>query len=154
VDGILNKSPTMQKDWKDLQAKGWKIREGEAGKGTYADRDRKTIVVDPNDKANPAVVAQSIAHEAGPRRIHALAQGHRRRGDQGPVRPGNLKRNLDDEGGANFENARVRDEVKQNGGPDIGSRAPSKTGIRPSTTTTRRADQRGRGQDPHGRPVR
>jgi hypothetical protein len=120
VDGILSKSPTMARDWKDLQAKGWKIREGEAGKGTYADRDRKTIVVDPSEKGNVNRVSQLIAHEAGHAQ-HGLAP---KVSDAGLTKEQfvqrNLQRHLDDEGAANFENAKVRDEIKQNGGPDIG----------------------------------
>ncbi|MBI4704939.1 MAG: type VI secretion system tip protein VgrG [Deltaproteobacteria bacterium] len=120
VDALASKSPSLTKDMQDLQKDGWKVQYGTAGKGSYADRGSKTIVVDENEKGNPAALTQTLAHEAG----------HAKYGEQ-PYVPHagmskadyvqrNTDRHLDDEGAATIANARARQEILDAGGQDIG----------------------------------
>jgi type VI secretion system secreted protein VgrG len=120
VDGILNRSKTFRQDLADLQAKGWTIKEGKPGGGTFCDRFSKPpqIVVDPNMKSTPNDMADALAHEVG----HAKFQ------PRPPVPMGELSREeyiaqnlslrLDDEGAATFEEAKIMHELRLNGGPD------------------------------------
>jgi len=120
VDDLVAKSPTLAEKLADLQKKGWTIKYGQPGAGTYANRDTKEIVVDPNGKGNPAGVVQSLAHESG----HAgyslepeVPQGSLTK-DQYVQQ--NVNRHLKDEGEATLTNIQVAEEIKANGGPDIG----------------------------------
>jgi len=120
ADKLLGKSPTLTKKLKDLKSAGWKIREGTAGNGTYADRSSKTISIDPNNKATPEQLTQTLSHEVG----HAAYTLKPYVPPDGLTKQEyidkNVKNNLDDEGEATLTNAKVRDEIIQNGGPDIG----------------------------------
>jgi type VI secretion system secreted protein VgrG len=119
TDNILNKSPTLQKEWAALEDKGWKVKFGEAGKGSFADRNGTppTIVLDPNQRNNPSLLAETFSHEVG----HATHNLPPEAGMEGKTHDQyvqqNLDRHLDDEGAANFNNARAKDEIGGNGGP-------------------------------------
>lgn len=122
IDAIAAKSPTLQKNLAALKGKV-DIEYGTAGGGTFYDPNgvpRPKIVVDPNEAGDPASVVQSLSHESG----HALYT-------QDPYVPPdgltkeeyvakNVNRNLKDEGEATLTNAQVRNEILENGGPDIG----------------------------------
>jgi type VI secretion system secreted protein VgrG len=120
VDAIAALSPTLEANIAALQAAGWTIKYGPAGKGSYTDRAAKVIYVDSNDKGNPEQVVQTLAHESGHARYtpdpYVPPAGLTR--DQFVQR--NADRSLKDEGEATLTNVRVRQEIQSNGGPDIG----------------------------------
>jgi hypothetical protein len=129
VDDVLNRSPTLRKQWKEAQDKGWQIKVGEYGGGSRADPSTRppTIFVDKQDLAKGSHdLASLLAHEIG----HA-ARGF----PPGPVPANtledyvskNVRQRLEHEGVAAFENARARHEILNSGGepwqhPDIGIR--------------------------------
>jgi len=119
VDKIIEKSPTLEKKVEELQAKGWKIEYGPASKGSYTDKAKKKIVVNPNPK-DPARVVQQLSHEAG----HATYEEDPYVPPTGLTKEqyakANTARHLKSEGEATLVNAEVREEIKKNGGPDIG----------------------------------
>ncbi len=119
ADAIVSKSPSLTQDVQTLRNQGWTFRYGTAGGGTYTDVDTKTIVLDANEQANPAEVANSISHEAG----HALTPTANVT-PSGLTRAEYIKKNTDaellGEAVATLNNARARDEILSNGGPDIG----------------------------------
>jgi hypothetical protein len=120
IDNLVNQSDTLSANLQALLAQGWTISYGEAGKGTFADRNTKTIVVDPNQRGNPTAAVQSLAHESG----HALYALEPEVPMAGLTREQYIQQNLDrhlrDEGEATLMNAQVRNEINGNGGPDIG----------------------------------
>jgi type VI secretion system secreted protein VgrG len=67
VDKLAAKSPTLQKDIKDIQDKNWEITYGIAGKGSYANRDvyPPVIVIDEKFKNNPDLAVLILSHEVG-----------------------------------------------------------------------------------------
>lgn len=120
VDEIAGKSPTLTANIEKLQAEGWTIEYGEAGKGSYCDKDAKRIVIDSNEKGNAAGITQTLAHESG----HALYTADPYVGVEGNTRDEYARKNgnsdLKDEGEATLTNAQVRKEINDAGGPDIG----------------------------------
>ncbi|HVG20388.1 MAG TPA: DUF6782 family putative metallopeptidase [Blastocatellia bacterium] len=118
VDKIIGKSPKFTKKIKDLQADGWKIQYGAAGKGTYVDKKAKTIVIDSNQKKNANEAVTSLAHEAG----HA-GYNNKYTPPTGLKKEeyvkANVKDNLADEGEATLTNIELKRDLKANGGPDI-----------------------------------
>jgi hypothetical protein len=119
IDAAVAKCPQFQKIIEDLQKKGWKIEYGDAGKGTYASKKDKKIVVDTNKKGDIAKVVGSLAHEVG----------HARYKEDPYVQPAgltkkeyvnaNVKRNLKDEGEATLTNVELKNCLKKNGGVNI-----------------------------------
>jgi hypothetical protein len=59
----INKSPTLSKQIATLKTSGWTFKYGEGGKGTFADRSDKTIVIDPKMAGNHPQLLMS--HEVG-----------------------------------------------------------------------------------------
>jgi len=120
VDVIAAKSRTLQDNLRRLDDQHWTIRYGDAGKGSYTSRETKTIVIDSNEKGHPALIVQTLAHESG----HALYKPHAPVSPAGLTRDQYISRNvsykLKDEGEATLTNAEVRQEILDNGGPDIG----------------------------------
>jgi uncharacterized Zn-binding protein involved in type VI secretion len=120
IDNLVAKSDTLNNNLQTLLNQGWTISYGTAGKGTFADRNTKQIIVDPNQSGNPADVVQSLAHESG----HALYTPDPQVPPDGLTKDQyvtqNTNRNLRDEGEATLMNAQVRNEINANGGPDIG----------------------------------
>ncbi len=120
VDKIANKSPTLRSNIEKLQADGWTIKYGEAGKGSTCDKKTKTILIDPNKKGDPAGITRSLAHESG----HGLYKEDPYVPHNGLTKDEyvsrNVARNLKDEGEATLTNAQVRKEINDAGGPDIG----------------------------------
>jgi uncharacterized Zn-binding protein involved in type VI secretion len=119
VKNAVAKSPTLSKQLKDLQEKGWKIEFGQAGKGTFANRAEKKIVVDPDQQGHVPDMLTSLAHEAG----------HASREKPKYIPPGklskedyvnaNVKESLRDEADATINNIVVKKELKDAGGPVI-----------------------------------
>ena len=119
VQELVLKSPTLANNLVSLQSKGWVIKYGVPGKGTFADRTKSEIVLDPNN-TDGVQMTQSLAHESG----HAMYT------PDPYVPPGKLSKadyasknansGLKDEGEATLTNAQVRNEINTNGGDDIG----------------------------------
>ncbi|MDY3582721.1 type VI secretion system tip protein TssI/VgrG [Enterobacter hormaechei] len=112
VDGLVDKSPTMKNDIATLKKRGWTFEEGEAGKGTFANRQTRVITVDKNELGNPKAVVQSLSHESG----HALYEPN----IDVSSRDAYLNSALSDEGAATLNNIRVQREILANKGGDIG----------------------------------
>lgn len=119
VRETANKSPSLQNQLQELEDDGWLIIEGRKGGGSYADRENKFLVIEEGRPAQDQV--RSLGHEAG----HAEY-------DKPPYHPPtddmtrqeyidqNVQEKLLDEGYAQLNIATVRDEINQNGGPDVG----------------------------------
>jgi type VI secretion system secreted protein VgrG len=120
VDALAAKSPTLQGNLERLQAEKWTIEYGTAGKGSYCDRDAKTIVIDASEKGHPEQVIQTLAHESG----HALYTPDPYVAPTGLSKQEYVAKNINsalkDEGEAALTNAQVRQEILNNGGSDIG----------------------------------
>ncbi|WP_080461421.1 type VI secretion system Vgr family protein, partial [Enterobacter bugandensis] len=112
VDSLVDKSPTMKNDIATLKKRGWTFEEGEAGKGTFANRQKRVITVDKNELGNPNAVVQSLSHESG----HALYEPN----IDFFSRDAYLNSTLSDEGAATLNNIRVQREIIANKGGDIG----------------------------------
>jgi type VI secretion system secreted protein VgrG len=119
-EDVIDKSPTLKIDIKQLEKDGWDIKYGEAGKGSYADRETLEIVIDESEKGNAGRIVQTLAHEKG----HALYKVDPYVPPTGLTKENyvkeNVKRHLKDEGEATLSNLEVRDEILSCGGPDIG----------------------------------
>lgn len=120
IDELAAKSPTLEHDLQALQKQGWSIQYGAQGKGTFADRTKKSIHVDPSHKGHPLTLLQYLAHEAG----HAMYKPGAYVGMDGKTREqyidGNVKNSLNDEGEATITNLQVRDELLKAKAGDIG----------------------------------
>ncbi|WP_221925276.1 type VI secretion system Vgr family protein [Enterobacter hormaechei] len=112
VDSLVDKSPTMKNDIATLKKRGWTFEEGEAGKGTFANRQTRVITVDKNELGNPEEVVKSLSHESG----HALYEPN----IDVSSREAYLNSTLSDEGAATLNNIRVQREIIANKGGDIG----------------------------------
>lgn len=112
VDSLVDKSPTMKNDIATLKKRGWTFEEGEPGKGTFANRQKRVITVDKNELGNPDEVVQSLSHESG----HALYEPN----IDVSSREAYLNSTLSDEGAATLNNIRVQREIIANKGGDIG----------------------------------
>ncbi|MGX9373827.1 type VI secretion system Vgr family protein [Pantoea ananatis] len=112
VDNLVEKSPTMKQDITTLKKRGWVFKEGEAGKGTSADRQGRIITVDKSQMNNAAKVVQSLSHESG----HALYKPNIDLSSKNSY----LNSTLSDEGAATLNNIRVQREIIANQGGDIG----------------------------------
>lgn len=120
IDELAAKSPTLERDLQALQKQGWSIQYGAKGKGTFADRTKKSINVDPSEGGRPLLLLQSLAHEAG----HAMYTPGAYIDMEGKTRQqyidGNVKSSLDDEGEATITNLQVREELLKAKVGDIG----------------------------------
>jgi type VI secretion system secreted protein VgrG len=112
VDALIEKSPTLKKDLKDLQDDGWTVKNGDPGKGSYADRASKTIVLDGNLQNDPNALVQTLSHEVGHAQYPYVADMS--------SRANYVNGALADEGAATLKNIEVQREIMANGGPDIG----------------------------------
>jgi hypothetical protein len=123
VDDILNKSPSLRKLWQEASDANWKIKYRDDKVGSHADRENKVVWINKNDihaGGDPAAkLATLLAHEIGhagtPYSAGARIEGNTREEYVGR----NTQRELEHEGAAAFHNARARDEIRANGGPDI-----------------------------------
>jgi len=117
VDAIANLSPTLKAKINQLLADGWVIETGEGG-GSSTDRTAQIIRIDTQNRTDEQMVT-SLAHEAG----HATYEPDPYVPIEGNSRDdfveGNLQRSLRDEGEATLTNVEVRNEITENGGPEI-----------------------------------
>jgi hypothetical protein len=124
VDNLLNLSPTLQKLWQKAHSEGWQFQAGHYGKRSNADPNDHVIRINLDDAAPGADragrLASLISHEIG----HAAndLQPIIEAPNKSDFVAKNTELQLKQEGDAAFENARVRDEIIANGGPDIGIR--------------------------------
>ena len=113
-----NKSPTLQKQLEHLEGNDWRIVHGKPGEGSYCDKRNTRIVIDPGLEGAQATGV--VAHEVG----HATHTGEPEVPPNGRTKQeyvdANVDRHMRDEGDAQFNAARVRDEVASNGGKDTG----------------------------------
>ena len=120
VDQLAENSPTLKRNLADLQEHGWRIKYGPSGKGSYTWRSRKEIVIDKDCQGNASLTVQTLAHESGhakyTRDSYVAADGKTRK----DYVDANAQVDLKDEGEATITNIEVRNEIKENGGPDIG----------------------------------
>ncbi|KJN28582.1 type IV secretion protein Rhs, partial [Enterobacter hormaechei subsp. xiangfangensis] len=107
----INKSPTLQKQLKDLKDKGWAIQPGAAGGGSYADTNNKLIVMDPEHMEDTATTVQTLAHEAGHATYPVAVDSSSKESF--------INSQLMDEGGATLNNIKIQREILANGGIDI-----------------------------------
>jgi Flp pilus assembly pilin Flp len=117
ADKIVAKSPNLQGQVQNLLANGWTIKYGKPGKGSFT--NGTTITIDPSAKSSSKTAAQLLAHEAG----HAMNPAPTV-GPSGLTRAQYVQQNTDaslmGEAGAVLNNIEARNEIKANGGPDIG----------------------------------
>jgi RHS repeat-associated protein len=111
-------SPTLNKQLDHLDQLKWQVKRGPSGGGSYADKRNRVIVID-GALSGPQATGV-IAHEVGHATYHedpyVPPEGLTR--DQ--YTAANVDRHLNDEGNAQFNAARVRDEIRRTGGPDTG----------------------------------
>ena len=122
----VNKSPTLRQNWADLTSNpdpkdNWTMEQGQPGAGSQCDSDNKTITLDPNLSSNPDNGAATVAHEIG----HATSPGAQAPDvttatDRGSYVDDATNKSLTEEGRATLKNAQARQEISDNGGPDIG----------------------------------
>lgn len=116
---LAKKSPTLEKQLKEIEKDGWKIKLGKEGGGSYANRQTKTIVIAKGK--TPEGNVGTIAHEVGHARYKPPAQvrfGEAVDGADYVSR--NVDIHLHDEAHAKWNSAVVRDEILENTGTDIG----------------------------------
>ncbi len=117
VDKIVNQSPSLKAKVAGLLAGDWKI-EGIATGDTECDKDAQIIRVNTSESVNDQVV--SVAHEAG----HAAYEADPETPMDGLTKDDYVSENtmheLKDEGEATLSNIEARNEILENGGPDIG----------------------------------
>lgn len=120
IDQGVAKCPAFASKINDLQAKGWTLEYGTAGKGSYCDKNAKKIVVDSNDKRNKAAVLETLAHESG----HAGYTPDPYVKPDGLSKADYASRNannaLKDEGEATMTNIEMKECLEKNGGEKIG----------------------------------
>jgi hypothetical protein len=120
IDAVAGKSFTLSHHIKALQDQGYRFQWGTAGGGSFLDRDAHTVTLDPNMKGNTLQVVQTLAHEVG----HGMHPEPKAIPPKGLTHDLFIKLNVDqhltDEGAANFENAKVREELIAAGAGDIG----------------------------------
>jgi type VI secretion system secreted protein VgrG len=120
VDVLISRSPTLTGNVQTLLAAGWTIQYGPAGKGTYADRQKKIIVIDSGSKGKTLSVVRSLAHESG----HAMYTMDPYVAPDGLTKEEYVRRNtlrhLKDEGEATLTNIQVRNELLKAKAGDIG----------------------------------
>lgn len=121
IDALLNLSPTMRRQVEQLLNAKWQILEAPPGKTSVCDPNDQIIYISREQaKGDLLKLASLFAHEIG----HAAS------GFKGYIPPDGLSKNeylwanvqkdLGHEGGAAFESLRYREEIRNNGGPDIG----------------------------------
>ena len=117
---LVSNSPTLMGKMDSLLQEGWIIRFGDAGDGSYCDREKKEIVVDLDEDGDSLMVTQTLAHEAG----HATYEPDPYVEPDGLTKKqyvdANVNNDLKDEGEATITNVEVRDEIQENTGEDIG----------------------------------
>ena len=126
VEDMLNQSPTLRRLWDQAVAKGWKLVVTEDVDKSQANpnTDPPTVFINPKDIGpggdQIAKMASLVSHEMG----HAATPFSPpiQSDDRSEFIAKNTEQSLRHEGAAAFINAKTRDEIIANGGPDIGIR--------------------------------
>ena len=120
IDEAVAKCPAFANKVTALQAKGWSMEYGPAGKGSFCEKNAKKIVIDSNDKGNTAAVLKTLAHESGHAGYtpDAYVQPAGLTKDQYAARNANSA--LKDEGEATMTNIEMKACLEKNGGTKIG----------------------------------
>lgn len=111
---VLEKSPGLRADIERIQSQGFDIRWGPPGAGTYLVEKGvgRAIVIDQSARGDGARIAGALSHEIGHKEFREPVDRS--------TREAYVTGLLRDEAGATVHNARVRREILDNGGPDIG----------------------------------
>jgi len=112
VKALIAKSPGLEAHLKALNDADWKIGYGELGGGSYAKRERSTIILDNQLEKRPIELVQTLSHEVG----HAAYPYKENFSSKGAY----LKGVMADEGAATMSNIVTQREIIANGGPNIG----------------------------------
>ncbi|MGV2288489.1 hypothetical protein AAHK20_07210 [Trinickia sp. YCB016] len=112
ANALVGKSPSLQADLKKLDGADWKIRYGEPGGGSYANRERQVITLDSSLKGHPEALTQTLSHEVG----HATYPYQ----EDFSSKAAYLRGTMADEGAATMTNIRTQREILAHGGTDIG----------------------------------
>lgn len=127
------KSPTLKAMLVGTLRAGYPFILGTAGNGTYTDVNTtpKTIVVDPSQLGDPALLAQSLAHELGHVYQNDYPHVFDPRWDRTRYVSENTVRALSGEADACMMELRVRDEVIARGGtpPPISGKGDAKIAL-------------------------
>jgi type VI secretion system secreted protein VgrG len=119
VREIANQSPTLRAQIQELEAAGWTVEMGPAGGGSFADRQAQKITVESgrSNERTTGTVAHEISHAlTGEPPYHPTTDFT----DRQAYIDANVNEQLRNEGQSMFNEARVRDEVLEAGGPDPG----------------------------------
>lgn len=113
ADALAAKSPTLQQQLKALQEQGVKIEYGEPGKGSHFERRAvpPTIIIDGNERSNPADAVGTLAHEVGHATNPYVATYL--------SKDAYINGTLADEASAQMNGMKVQREILTNGGPEI-----------------------------------
>ncbi|NML33283.1 DUF6782 family putative metallopeptidase [Paraburkholderia antibiotica] len=112
VSRLIGKSPGLLADLKKLGVSGWKIQYGEAGKGSFANRNDQMITLDASLQSRPLKYVQVLSHEVR----HAAYPYEEDLSSKAAYVNGTLA----DEAAATMSSIRTQREILANGGPDIG----------------------------------
>ena len=113
IDDALERMPKLREDVDTLIADDWTIRYGEPGKGSWADRDRKEIVIEPGSTADEL---RTLAHETGHARYRQDAYVPPDGLSKEDYVRRNVERNLKDEGEATLRQIEARRELETSRG--------------------------------------
>lgn len=108
VAQLAAQSPSLMQDLGKLEAKGWAIKHGIPGGGSYV--SGKTITLDP--RLNTRSMVQVLAHEVGHANDNTRIDTR--------SREAYVNSALTGEGRATINNIKVQREILAAGGPDIG----------------------------------
>jgi uncharacterized Zn-binding protein involved in type VI secretion len=116
VRDLIRQSPTLRRQLRDLNNNGWKV--ASEHEPSRIDRAAKEITI--RNSGGPNSEAQAISHELG----HGYYREPEYVPKDGLSEEEYVRRNTDgammDEGRAQFNNAKARDEIRDNSGQDIG----------------------------------
>jgi WXG100 family type VII secretion target len=121
VRNIVKQSPTLSSQLREAELNGYTFVMGEEGKGSFHNTTARRIVVE--NEGTPAQIASTIAHETG----HGQYLLH----EQVTIPPQenmsrdvyvelNVEEKMRNEGYAQLNATKIRDEILSAGGPDIG----------------------------------
>jgi type VI secretion system secreted protein VgrG len=124
VEDLLDMSPSLRRLWEIATNAGWKLELTNEGKSRAEAGKPPRVLINPADikeGGDPfAKMASLVAHEMG--HSGTPYQPQIEADNQAEFVAKNVAKDLQHEGAAAFINAKVRDEIIANGGPDIGIR--------------------------------
>ncbi|MGC4069160.1 MAG: hypothetical protein QM784_31835 [Polyangiaceae bacterium] len=115
-----NRSPTLQKQLAELERDKWRVVHGTPGAGSTCNRDQKVISIESPEQrgaCHGCRCARGRSRQICARARNLTPRGHQQEGTTSDQK---VSQNMRDEGDAQYNAAKVRDEVKGNGGKDTG----------------------------------